>query len=140
MTDGPGRDVTLQTLHDDLRDLTAGLRADLRDLTALVASGLRALPQEFPGEVLRLLRGNNRLNDERVTRLDVAIREQALEGHTILRALAEGQRQLVEEQRQLVEEQRQLALGQRRLSEDIRALVARIDALIRGRGDGNPPG
>jgi hypothetical protein len=28
--------------------------------------------------------------------------------------------------------------GQRLLSDDLRALLARIDALIRGRGDGNP--
>jgi hypothetical protein len=148
MTDQAGRDVTLQTLHEDL----GGLRADLRDLTALIASGLRALPPEWPGDVSRLLRETNRLNEERFAQLDVAIREQALEVHTILRALAEGQRQLVEGQRQLIEgqrqlvegqrqlvqEQRQLVLGQRGLSEDIRALVARIDALIKGRGDGGP--
>jgi hypothetical protein len=33
---------------------------------------------------------------------------------------------------------RALAEGQRGLSADIRALIARIDALIRGRDDGNP--
>jgi hypothetical protein len=145
MTDEAGQDVTLQTLHEDLRDLASGVRADLRDLTALIASWLRAGPPEWPAEVIRLLREANRLNEERFAQLDVAIREQALEVHTILRALAEEQRQLVDGIRQIVEvlrqiaeEQRLLLRGQQRLSEDIRTLVARIDALIRGRGDGGP--
>jgi X-X-X-Leu-X-X-Gly heptad repeat protein len=152
MSDQAGPDVTLATLHEDLRDLGSGIRTDLRELTALIASGLRALPPDFPGEAIRLLREINRLNEERFAQPDVALREQALETHTILRALADGQRQLVEGVRQLVEgvrqlaegvrqiaeEQRQLVFGQRGLSDDIRALIARIDALIRGRGDGGP--
>ncbi|MGH7320611.1 MAG: hypothetical protein ACRELA_13420 [Candidatus Rokuibacteriota bacterium] len=121
------REVTLHTLHEDLGEL----RSDLRELKTVVASGLRAFSPEWAGDVVRLLRETNRLNEERFAQLDVALREQALETHTILRALAEGHRQLVDEQRQLV-------LGQRGLSEDIRALIARIDALIKGRDDGSP--
>ena len=125
MTDDPPPDVTLQTLHQDLRDLTA-----------LIASGLRTFPPEWPGEVIRLLRETNRLNEERFSQLDIALREQSLETHTILRALAEGQRQFLEAQRQVVEAQHHLVEGQRQLSHDIRALIARIDALIKGREDG----
>ncbi len=114
------REVTLHTLHEDF----GALRGDLRELKALVASGLRAFSPEWAGDVVRLLRETNRLNEERFAQLDAALREQALETHTILRAVAEGLRQLVE--------------GQRGLSEDIRALIARIDALIKGRDDGSP--
>ena len=113
-------EVTLHTLHQDLREVKA-----------LVTAGLRAFPPDWPGEMLRtlrentqlsrentqLLRENNRLSEERFTRLDVTLREQAIETHTVLRAVAEGQRLL---------------------SADVRALIARIDALIRGRGDGAP--
>ena len=120
-------EVTLHTLHQDLREVKA-----------LVTAGLRAFPPDWPGEMLRtlhentqlsrentrLLRENNRLTEERFTQLDVILREQAIETHTVLRAVAEGQRQLTE--------------GQRQLSADVRALIARIDALIRGRGDGAP--
>jgi hypothetical protein len=67
--------------------------------------------------MVRLLRESNRLQAERFTQLDVRIREQHFEIQEVLRALAEGQRGL---------------------SADIRALIARIDALIRGRDDGNP--
>src|SRR5881628_1703635 len=112
--------VTLRTLHQDLGAVKV-----------LLTTGLRAFPQNWPGEVLRTLRENNRLSEARFAQLDVTLREQAIETHTILRAVADGQRQIVEEQRQLVEEQRQL-------SADMRALIARIDALIRGRGNGAP--
>jgi hypothetical protein len=54
---------------------------------------------------------------ERFTQLDLRIREQHIENQQILRALMEGQRAL---------------------HEDIRALIARLDALIKGRGDGDP--
>ncbi len=107
-------EVSLVTLHQDLGEVKA-----------LIAAGLRALPPpEWPGEVVRLLREMNRLTEERFASLDALIREQALETHGILRALAESQRDLV--------------VGQRSLSEDIRALIARIDALIKGREDGSP--
>ncbi len=122
MPEDTGREVTLGTLH-----------LDLGGRKALIVTGTRALPPpEWPGEVVRLLRETNRLNEERVTQLDATRREQVLETHDILRALAESRRQLVECQRQLFD-------GIRFLSEEIRALIARIDALIKGREDGSPP-
>ena len=133
---GPARryGVTLQTLHQDLGAVKV-----------LLTTGLRAFPQDWPGEVLRTLRENNRLSEARFARLDVALREQAIETHTILRAVADGQRQIVDSQRDLVGSQRLLVEGQhqlveeqRQLSADMRALIARIDALIRGRGNGAP--
>ena len=99
--------VTLDTLHHDLSELKG-----------LLVAGSQAFPPEWPREVVRLLREGTRLNEERFARLDVTIREQAMETHTILRALADGQRQMVDE---------------------LRALVTRIDALIRGRGNGPSP-
>ena len=126
--------VTLQTLHQDLGAVKV-----------LLTTGLRAFPQDWPGDVLRTLRENNRLSEARFAQLDVALREQAIETHTILRAVADGQRQIVDSQRDLVESQRLLVEGQhqlveeqRQLSADMRALIARIDALIRGRGNGAP--
>lgn len=120
-------DVTLDTLHQDLGELKG-----------LLASGLRAFPSQWPGEVLRLLREGNRLNEERFAQLDVAWREQAVETQTTLRAIAETLRAITETLRAITESQRLLVDGQRQLSEDIRALIARIDALIRGRDDGAP--
>jgi len=126
--------VTLQTLHQDLGAVKV-----------LLTTGLRAFPQDWPGDVLRTLRDNNRLSEARFAQLDVALREQAIETHTILRAVADGQRQIVDSQRDLAESQRLLVEGQhqlveeqRQLSVDMRALIARIDALIRGRGNGAP--
>src|SRR6266508_118252 len=98
--------VTLRTLHQNLGAVKV-----------LLTTGLRAFPQDWPGEVLRTLRENNRLSEARFAQLDGTLREQAIETHTILRAVADGQRQL---------------------SADMRALIARIDALIRGRGNGAP--
>ena len=125
MSEDDRPEVTLHTLHQDLGEVKA-----------LLTTRLPA--PDWPGEILRtlhentqlsrestrLLRENNRLTEERFTQLDVILREQAIETHTVLRAVAEGQRQLTE--------------GQRQLSADVRALIARIDALIRGRGDGAP--
>lgn len=136
MSEDVDPEVTLRTLHQDLGEVKA-----------LVTAGLRAFPPDWPGEMLRTLRENtqlsrentqllresNRLSEERFTRLDVTLREQAIETHTILRAVGEGQGRIVDSQRQLVE-------TQRLLSADMRALIARIDALIRGRGDGSPSG
>ena len=119
--------VTLRTLHQDLGAVKV-----------LLTTGLRAFPQDWPGEVLRTLRENNRLSEARFAQLDVALREQAIETHTILRAVADGQRQIVDSQRDLAESQRLLVEEQRQLSADMRALIARIDALIRGRGNGAP--
>ena len=104
----------------DLGELTG----DLRVLKALVASRIRAFPPEWPGEAVRFLRETNFLKEERFAQLDAAIREERLEIPTWLWALADSQRQLVE--------------GQRALSEDIPALIARLDALTKGRGGGSP--
>ena len=128
MAEDAERTVSLNTLHQDLGELKA-----------LIATGLKTFPPEWPGEVLRLLREMNRLSEERFARLDATIREQTLETHGILRALAESQRQIVESQRQLVEEVRQVWVVQRQLSEDMRAIIARIDALIKSREGGSPP-
>ena len=132
MSEAGRPEVTLHTLHQDLGEVRSDLRevkTDMREVKALLTTRLPA--PDWPGEMLRTLRENtqfsrentqllresNRLSEERFTQLDVTLREQAIETHTILRAVAEGQRQL---------------------STDVRALIARIDALIRGRGDGAP--
>jgi chromosome segregation ATPase len=128
-------EVTLNTLHQDLRDLKATL-----------VTGFGSLPtRESSEEMIRLLREANRRQEERFTQLDLRIREQHLEIQQVLRALVEGQRALVEGQRALVEEVRSLSSEIRSLSSeirslslDIKALIARLDALIKGRGDGSP--
>jgi len=105
-----------------------------------LVAGFRNMPtREDSQEMIRVLRENNRLHEERFTQLDLRIREQHLDIQQVLRAVADGQRLLIEGQRTLVEGQRGLLEGQRALHEDIRALIARIDALIKGRGDGSPP-
>jgi len=141
MNEDERADVTLHTLHQDLSGVRSDLgdvKGDLREVKVMLSTAVRPFPPEWPGEMLRtvrentqflrentqLLRENNRLSEERFTRLDVTLREQAIESHTILRAVADAQRQFAE--------------GQRQLSGDVRALIARIDALIRGRGDGAP--
>jgi hypothetical protein len=129
-------EVTLNTLHEDLAagvgemragfvDLKTEMRAGFADLETTLVVGFRSLPtRESSDEMVRLLREANRLHAERFTQLDVRIREQHLETQQVLHALVEGQRLMLD--------------GQRLLSGDLRALIARIDALIRGRGDGNP--
>jgi hypothetical protein len=132
MPDDTGPEITLGTLHGDLGRLSSDLgrlgetvgevKTDVRELKLMVATGFRAFPPDWPSEMLRLLRENNRLTDARFAQLDATLREQAVETHTALRALATGQGEL--------------ATGQRELVTELRALVARIDALIRGRRDG----
>ncbi|MBI1962440.1 MAG: hypothetical protein HYS37_03610 [Candidatus Rokubacteria bacterium] len=112
MNDDGRPEVTLHTLHQDLGEV----KGEVREVKVLVATGLRAFRPDWPAEMLRVLRENNRLGEERFARLDTTLREQAIETHTALRAVAEGQR---------------------RASADLRALIARIDALIRWRGDGS---
>ena len=134
----PG-EVTLNTLHDDLRslhdDLRSGfgeMRTGFADLKATLVTGFRSLPsRESSEEMVRLLRESNRLQEERFSQLDLRIREQHLETQQVLHAVVEGQRLLVDGQRLLVE-------SQNSLSADIKALIARIDALIKRRGDGGP--
>jgi hypothetical protein len=164
MAEPSRQDVTLATLHEDLtagvaetrgmrvemggmRAEMGGMRAEMgemrtemragfadlkttmtegfRDLKATMIQGFAGLPtRESSEEMVRLLRENNRLQETRFTQLDVALRAQHLETQQTLHALAEGQRTLVDEHRLL--------------SGEVRNLVARIDALIRGRGDGSP--
>ena len=138
--DDVGPDVTLETLHDDLAvgfadlkgemragfaDLKGEMRAGFGDLKATLVAGFVSLPRrESSEEMVRLLREGNRLQDERFTQLDLRIREQHLESQQVLHAILEGQRVLVD--------------GLRGLSTDIKALIARLDALIQGRGNGEP--
>ncbi len=94
------------------------MRSGFTDLKTTLITGFGSLPtRESSEEMVRLLRENNRLQEERFTQLDLRIREQHLQIQQVLRAVAEGQRAL---------------------HEDIRALIARLDALINGRGDGAP--
>jgi len=144
MADSDRGGVTLDTLHDDLTAGFGEMRAGFADLKITLVVGFRSLPsRESSEEMVRLLRGGNRLHEERFTQLDVRIRERHLETqqvlHTVVdgqRLLVEGQRSLVEGQQSLVEGQRLLVEEQRSLSADIKALIARIDALISRRGDG----
>jgi hypothetical protein len=109
MADPDPEEVTLNTLHGDLKEGFA-------DIKTTLITGFRNLPtRESSEEMIRLLRDANRLHEERFAQLDLRIREQHLELQQCFRALADGQRAL---------------------HEDIRALIARLDALIKGRGDG----
>lgn len=166
MPKGKPKEVTLNTLHEDLsggfadlktevqtgfQDLTGEVRGGFADLKTTLVSGFRSLPtRESSEEMIRLLREGNRFQDERLTQLDVRIREQHFEIQQALRGIADGFQALVESQRALqdgvralLEGQRELSAdlraliaGQRELHDDIRALIARLDALIKGRGDG----
>ena len=105
-------------LKGEVRDGFADLKGAVADLKITLISGFQALPtRESSEEMVRLLREKNRIDEERFTQLDVHIREQHLEIQQVLRAVVEGQGVM---------------------ADGIRALVARLDALIRGRGDGSP--
>ncbi|MBI1894797.1 MAG: hypothetical protein HYS14_11865 [Candidatus Rokubacteria bacterium] len=113
--------VSLKTVHEDLRsgfaDLKGEVGAGFADLKVTLIAGFQSLPTRASSEeMVRLLRENNRLQEERFPQLDVRIREQHLEIQQALRAMIDGQRSL---------------------STDIKALIARLDALIKGRGDGS---
>ena len=137
--------VTLSTLHDDLgqgfaevragfadlrtemragfADLKTEMRGGFTDLKTTLVVGFRSLPtRESSEEMVRLLREGNRLQEERFTQLDLRIREQHLETQQVLHAVVDGQRVLLE--------------GQQSLTGEIRALVARLDTLIDRRGNG----
>ena len=118
-------DVTLDILHEDLTAGFGEMRSGFADLKVTLVAGFRGLPsRESSDEMVRLLREGNRLHEERLTRLDLRIREQHLEIQQVHHAILDGQRLLIDEQR--------------RLSADIRALIARLDALIKGRDNGEP--
>ena len=105
-------------LKGELRGGFAELKGAVADLKITLITGFQALPtRESSEEMVRLLRERNRIDEERFTQLDVRIREQHLEIQQVLRAVVEGQGVM---------------------ADGIRALVARLDALIRGRGDGSP--
>ena len=53
--------------------------------------------------------------------------------------MLEAQQRMLESQQRMQEEQRSLSVEVKALSVDIKALIARIDNLIRGRGNGEPP-
>ena len=84
MPDSDPEEVTLNTLHEDLKggfaDLKGEVRGGFADLKATLVVGFRSLPtRESSEEMVRLLREANRLQEERLTGLDVHIREQHLE-------------------------------------------------------------
>ena len=142
MAKGKSENVSLETVHEDLRsgfaDLKGEVRAGFADLKVTLITGFQSLPtRESSEEMVRLLRENNRLQEERFSQLDVRIREQHLEIQQALGAMIDGQRGLIEGQQGLIEGQRALADEIRSLSMDIRALIARLDVLIKGRGDGS---
>ncbi len=123
MVDEGGEGVTLNTIHEDLK-------AGFADLKTTLLAGFRSLPTREPAEeTVRLLRESNRLQDERLVQLDARIREQHPEVQQTLRGLAEAVRGIADGIRALM-------ASQRALHEDIARLIARLDALIRGRGDG----
>jgi len=66
MNDREAQAVTLNTLHEDLRELKGGLV----DVKTTLITGFRSLPtRESSEEMVRLLREANRLNEERFTQL-----------------------------------------------------------------------
>ncbi|MBI4536588.1 MAG: hypothetical protein HY712_01370 [candidate division NC10 bacterium] len=145
MGDRDREEVTVSTLHEDLEtgfadlkgevrggftdlkgEVQAGfadLKAGIADVKVTLVTGFRNMPtREDSQEMIRLLRENIRLQEERPTQLDARMREQHFETHQIPRSLAQSQRAMSEEVRGL--------------SADIKALIARLDALIKDRGDG----
>ena len=73
-----------------------------------------------------------------VTLATLDAREQHLATQRVLHSLVESHHRLAESHQRLTEEQRLLAAEQRGLSRDIKALIARLDAIIRGRNNGEP--
>ena len=68
MTDRDAQDVTLNTLHEDLKGGFSDLKGGIADLKATLITGFRSLPtRESSEEMVRLLREANRFNEERFT-------------------------------------------------------------------------
>ena len=83
--------ITLNTLHEDLQAGFAEVKGELRDLKVALVAGFHNMPsREGQEEMVRLLRENNRLQEERFAQLDGRIRDQHLEVLNALRAMAEG--------------------------------------------------
>ena len=143
-------DVSLRTVHDALTAGFGEVRAGFADLKATMIAGFGNLPTRESSEAMvQLLRENNRLQEERLTQLDVRSREQHLATQHVLHSLADSHQRLItsqdrlgerlsESHDRLAEEQRLLTAEQRHLSREIRALIARIDAIIRHRDNGGP--
>ena len=69
MASGEPEEITLKTVHEDLK-------GGFADLKATLVAGFRGLTtREKSEEMLRLLRENNRIQEERLTQLDIRIRE-----------------------------------------------------------------
>lgn len=115
MAEPKPEDVTLNTLHQDLKggftdtksaiadlkgEVRAGfgdLKAGIADLKVTLVAGFRNMPtREDSQEMIRLLREANRTQDERLTQLDLRIREQHLENQQVLRGIADGIRALLD--------------------------------------------
>jgi|ERR1051326_932182 hypothetical protein len=118
-------EITLGTLHGDL----GAMRGDIADLKTTMIKGFAGMPTRAQSdEMLRVLREGNRRTDERLAELDVRGREQHLELDRRIRE------QHLETQQAL----RALTESQHTLSTDVTRLIARIDAIIRGRNNGEP--
>lgn len=71
-------------------DLKGEMRAGFADLKVTLITGFEGLPtRESSEEMVRLLRENNRIQEERFSHLDARIRGQHLEIQQVLRALVE---------------------------------------------------
>jgi hypothetical protein len=107
MAESNPEDVTLSTLHEDLRsgfsdlgeqvqtgfaDLKQEVRTGFIDLKATLVTGFRSLPtRESSEEMIRLLRARIRILEHRpphLDALDARVQEQSLELRRILRLLA----------------------------------------------------
>ena len=107
-------------------DMKAEMRAGFTDMKVTLVTGFAGLAsRESSEEMILLLREGNRLQEMRFTQLDVRIHEQHVATQHVLHALTESHALLAAK-----------TVG---LSTDITRLIARIDALIRGRRNGEPP-
>lgn len=66
MAEANPEDVSLNTLHEDLKGGFAEMHSGFADLKATLVTGFRNLPtREDSQEMIRLLRENNRIQEER---------------------------------------------------------------------------
>jgi len=89
-------------------------------------TGFRGVMSREQGdEMLRLLREGHRVTDERFTHLDAQLREQYARTDLAFQRLAESTRETVTEMRAN--------------TAYIKEVIRRLDAIIRGRNNGEPP-
>ena len=117
-----------------VREEIAGLRTEMRagfaDLKTTLVVGFASLPtRESAEEMLRIPREGHGLNEGRFTELDARIRDQQLENQHALHALTRSHQALADEQCALSAEVRSFSGSADRL-------IRRIEALIRGRQNG----